>query len=82
MVPLSKRNGKQRKSHPKTFYEKGCRKNQIKQEKYRKTLTIKKLGCHLEQRYLQMKACVAITSYFGQDVKNYFWKKRLLRSGL
>ena len=28
------------------------------------------------------EACVAITSYFGQNVKNYFWKKRLLLSGL
>ena len=24
-----------------------------------------------------MKAYVAITSYFGQNVKNYFWKKKI-----
>ena len=29
-----------------------------------------------------MKACVAITSYFGRNVKIYFWKKRLLCYGL
>ena len=43
---------------------------------------MKKLGCHLEQRYLLMKACAAITNYFGRNVKNSFWKKRLLCSEL
>ena len=27
------------------------------------------MACHLERRYLDMKACVAITSYFGLSLK-------------
>ena len=25
-----------------------------------------------------MKVCMVITGYFGQNVKNYFWKKNLI----
>ena len=47
-----------------------------------KNINHKKLGCHLERRYLQMKACVVITSYSGRNVKKLFLEKRFLRSGL
>ena len=29
-----------------------------------------------------MKSCVAITSYLGQNVKHYFWKKKKVASFL
>ena len=35
-MPLSKGKGELRKGHPKTFYEKGCSKNKVKQEKTEK----------------------------------------------
>ena len=37
-----------------------------------KDINHKKLGCHLERRFSEMKACVPIKSYFGQNVNNYF----------
>ena len=54
------------------------------QQKKKKTKNIdhKRSGLSSSTKVFVIKACVAITSYFGQMVRNYFWKKRLHRFGL
>ena len=47
-----------------------------------KNIENKKIGFSSGMKVFMNEACVAITRYFGQNVKIYFWKKRLLLSGL